>query len=50
MSIVISFVSGAAALAVYQIARAMKRGASLKEAARNVISGGGGPGSGELPK
>lgn len=50
MELFIAFIAGASALAVYQIARAMKRGASLKEAAGAIISGGGGPGSGETPK
>lgn len=50
MDLLIAFLAGGGALAVYQIARSMKRGASLKEAAGAVISGGGGPGSGETPK
>lgn len=50
MDILIAFVAGAAALAGWQIYRAMKAGATFKEAARAVIQSGGGPGSGELPK
>lgn len=41
---------GAAALAIYQIARAVMRGVSIKDAGKAIISGGGGPGSGETPK
>jgi hypothetical protein len=50
MNFILGIIVGAAALAAWQIYREMKAGSSLKQAARNVISGGGGPGSGELPK
>lgn len=50
MDLIIAFLAGIVSLAVYQVSRSMKRGASLKEAVGAVISGGGGPGSGELPK
>lgn len=50
MDILIAFIAGAAALAGWQIYRVKKKGMTLKEAARVVISAGGGPGSGELPK
>lgn len=50
MDILIAFIAGAAALAAWQVYRDMKAGATLKDAARAVIQGGGGPGSGELPK
>lgn len=50
MDFVLGIIMGAAALAAWQIYRDVKAGATLKDAARNVIAGGGGPGSGELPK
>ena len=50
MDIILAFIGGAAALAAWQVYRGMKAGLSLKDAATNVIQGGGGPGSGELPK
>ena len=50
MSFFLGMIVGAGAIAAWQIYRDMKADVSLKDAARNVIAGGGGPGSGQLPK